>query len=46
MGILVVSETQCGNTCRVAEAIADGFDGELGTRAVPVSEVVVDGRIN
>ena len=46
MGILVVYETLYGNTRRVAEAIAGGFDGELGARAVPVSEVVADGRIN
>ena len=42
MGILVVYETLYGNTRRVAEAIAGGFDGELGARAVPVSEVVAD----
>lgn len=42
MEILVVYETMYGNTRRVAEAIASGFDGEPGARAVPVAEVVAD----
>ncbi|MGO4248931.1 flavodoxin family protein [Paenarthrobacter sp. RAF54_2] len=42
MDILVVYETMYGTTRRVAEAIASGFDGEPGARAVSVSDVVAD----